>query len=169
MAEAPERLAVHPANDECQNGTGLNVRLLVHPWCVGNADNGSFDRDETSNGLAPSFGTRTMKQHISLIREFAGRCGDPVDVLDLELNASLRDRPVRWPFACSKAGFSGLSERPHTKVLTAADAFAEEIFVALVPLQRQAQRVHEELPAARRIGCDDGDAGNELDLHETLR
>ncbi|MCF6119298.1 hypothetical protein L2449_20840 [Mesorhizobium muleiense] len=59
---------------------------------------------------------------------------------DFELDTGLRYRPICRPLACAKARFGSLRERSHAKMLTAADALTEVVLIALVALERQAQR-----------------------------
>jgi hypothetical protein len=49
-------------------------------------------------------------------------------------------------------------------VLTATEFFGSEVLPVQLS-QRQPESIHVQPPAFPRIWCDDGDAGNELDLH----
>jgi hypothetical protein len=50
-------------------------------------------------------------------------------------------------------------------MLAALDPLAVEVVAAGARLQREAQRIDEQLAALLRIGRDHRDAGNELDIH----
>jgi hypothetical protein len=93
---------------------------------------------------------------------------DAVQVSDFELDTGLRYRPIRRPLAGAEACFGSLRERPHTKVLAAANALAEIVVIALVALEWQPQRIDEEFAALGWIRRDDGHARDEQNLHITL-
>src|SRR6185312_9658251 len=73
------------------------------------------------------------------------------------------------PLLTAKAGLSGLAQRPHGEVLAAADVLAVEVVAAPVArFERQPQRTDVELATLGGIGGDDGDAGDELHVHDDL-
>src|SRR5205085_241088 len=78
--------------------------------------------------------------------------------------AHLWDNDVIRPRGRAEACLRRLVERPHSKVLATADLFAGEV-ITVESLQGQPESLDVQLSARWRIGRDDADAGNELDLH----
>src|SRR5207244_1060929 len=58
-----------------------------------------------------------------------------------------------------------LGQRPDAEVLAGPDPLAVEVVVPRARLERQAERVDEQLPTPRRIGGDDSNPGNEENVH----
>jgi hypothetical protein len=77
---------------------------------------------------------------------------DCIGVLDFELDTCLSDGAVAWPLLAPEAGLSGLAQRPHGGVLTAANVLAVEVVAALDRLERRAQRTDVELATLGGIG-----------------
>src|SRR3954454_13752902 len=107
-----------------------------------------------------------MQLLIAACLELRCRLANLVAASDLELDADLRDRPIRRPLVGAKAGLRRLRQRPDTEVLAALDLAAVD--VVTFPIQWQAEFLDEQLAAARRVGGDQGDARYELDLHGAL-
>src|SRR5581483_9049591 len=83
----------------------------------------------------------------------------------VELDARLWNPYVIGPRRDAEACLSRLSEGPNPEVVAAADLLAGEV-VAVKLFERKPECVHIQLAALSGSGCDDRDAGNELDLHE---
>ena len=64
-----------------------------------------------------------------------------------------------------KQAWGGLCQRPDAEVARAVDPFAVEVVAARIRLERQTERVDEELAARGRIRRHDRDAGDEEDIH----
>src|SRR5690242_14145051 len=82
----------------------------------------------------------------------------------LELQTQLRHRHLVRPRSNTEARLGCLRERPYAEVLAAADLFAGEVLTVEL-LERQAERVHVERATGSGVRRDDGNAGDELDLH----
>src|SRR6266702_7075002 len=68
------------------------------------------------------------------------------------------------PLRGAEARLRRLRERPDTEVLAAGDAPAGVVAIALA-LQREAERIDEQLAALRRVGGDDRHARDEENVH----
>ena len=68
------------------------------------------------------------------------------------------------PLLGPEAGLRRLAEGPDAEVLRAADPLTVEIVTRLA-LQREPDGVHVQLTAPLRVRGDDGDAGDEEDVH----
>src|SRR5919204_6269738 len=86
-------------------------------------------------------------------------------IRDVELDAHLRHGPLRRPLRFAEARLGGLGQRPDTEVLAAADLVSVVVPVILAAGERQPQRVDVQLAAVGRVGRDNGQAREELDLH----
>src|SRR4051812_11560798 len=133
---------------------------LVQPRRERDPDHDVLARLEPCDRLAPWLLARVVEQLVTAPAPLLGRGLDGFGVLDLELDAYLRHRPLGGPFGRAEARLRRLRERPDAEVLAAADALAVDVVVAA--RQRQAERVDEELAALRGVGGDDGDACDEL-------
>src|SRR5919204_3557585 len=86
-------------------------------------------------------------------------------IRDIELDAHLRHGPLRRPLRGAEARLGGLRQRPDTEVLAAADLVRVVVPVSLAAGERQAQRVDVQLAAVGRVGGDNGQGREELDVH----
>src|SRR5947209_924352 len=88
-------------------------------------------------------------------------------VRDIELDAYLRDRPLRRPLRVPEARLGGLGQGPHPEVLAAGDLLAALVLLIAAALERQTERVDEQLAASAGVGRDHSDSRQELDFHAT--
>jgi hypothetical protein len=108
----------------------------MDPWSEGETHDRSFGRQDPGNYLTPGFGASGMKQRVSGRLELLRSTGDSVCVLELELDADLRDRCIGGPVGSAEAGLSRFRERPHAEVLAAFDVLTG-VVVAIKLLERE--------------------------------
>src|SRR6266851_706922 len=140
----------------------------MHPRRERDADDGAFGVLDAGDGLAPRFGAWGVQHGVTLRFELSRRCGYGCGALQVELDADLRNRPIRGPRVGAEARLRGFPERPHAEVLATVDSFAIDVVVVAVPRRRfewQAERTDEEFAAVRRVFGNDRNARNELHLH----
>ena len=106
-----------------------------------------------------------MKQREAVLLELAGSLGDGGRVPDLEFDADLRNRVVGRPGVRSEARPGGLRQRPHAKVLAAADLLTEHVLVSGWRFQGQAEGFDEQLAAVGRPRGDNRHTRDEQHLH----
>ena len=94
----------------------------------------------------------------------ASRC-HRVGVLDLELDAGLRDGQLCRPRRRAEARLRGLGQRPDPEMLAAGDLLAVPVLAVFTRTERKAKGLNVELAALRRVGRDHGEACDEKDLH----
>src|SRR2546421_881716 len=128
-------------------------------------DNRAFFRLKPSHRLAPRLLAPVVQQGESSLAQLLGGGLNRVRVAHLELQAHLRDGPIRRPVRCAEARLRGLRQRPHPEVLAALDPLAVEVVAAGTRLEREAQRIDEQFAAPLRIWRDHRDAGDELNIH----
>src|SRR5215208_2582970 len=132
-------------------------------------DDRAFFRLKPSHRLAPRLLAPVVQQGKSPLAQLLGGGLNSVRVAHLELQAHLRDGPIRRPVRCAEARLSGLRQRPHPEVLAALDPLAVEVVAAGSRLKREAQRIDEQFAALLRLWSDDRDACDELNIHAPNR
>src|SRR5437899_6165714 len=141
------------------------MRSVVERGRVGDPNDQPLDRKESCDRLPPRLLSRQVQEgepfgsQLLRCRLHGGRA------LDLELEADLGNGSVGRPFPRAETGLRSLGERPDTEVLAARNLPARVVRVLPLALEREAEGVDIELSACWRVRGDDGDAGNELDLH----
>src|SRR6059058_1095329 len=105
---------------------------------VRDADDRPLDRQQARNRLSPRLLASAVQELEALAPELLRRVRDRSGVLDLELDAHLRQRPVRGPFLGTEARLGGLRQRPHAEVLTTAHPLTVEVVTAGARLQGKA-------------------------------
>src|SRR6478672_13648368 len=84
----------------------------MHRGRIREGDDRALDGLQSSDGLTPRLGTCVVQQREALLLQLV-RCDlDGVGVRDLELDASLRHRPLNWPVRRAKARLRSLSQGP---------------------------------------------------------
>src|SRR5437016_8238741 len=139
--------------------------LVVERGRVGDPNDRPLDREESCDRLPPRLLSRQVQEGEPFGSQLLGCRLHGGGALDLELEADLGKRQVGRPFARAETGLRSLGERPDTEVLAARYLPARVVPVLPLALQREAEGVDIELSACWRVGGDDGDACNELDLH----
>src|SRR6266511_2111310 len=86
-------------------------------------------------------------------------------VRDLELDARLRHRSIRWPVRGAEAGLCSLSQGPDAEALTTVDVFTVQI-VILRPRERQPKCIHVQPSADARVRGNHRDARDKLHIHD---
>jgi hypothetical protein len=105
-----------------------------------------------------------MQKLITGLLEFPGGRSDGSIIIDVKLDADLRDGPLRRPPVSSRARLRGLGERPDPKRFAARDLLAV-LVAAVLTLQRQAEGLDIQPAAASWVGRDHRHRRNELKLH----
>src|SRR5439155_23301774 len=138
---------------------------VVERGRVRNTPDQPLARQKPNYGLAPGLLAREVKQLEARVFELlASRC-HRVGVLDLELDAGLRDGQLCRPRRRAEARLRGLGQRPDAEVLAAGDLLAVPVLPVLTRTEREAKGLNVELAALRRVVRDRADACNEKDLH----
>jgi hypothetical protein len=88
-----------------------------------------------------------------------------VGVLDLELDARLRNGQVRRPRRCAEACLRSLGQGPDTEVHAAGDLLAVPVLPVPARRERKAEGLDVELAAPRRVRGDHREARDEENLH----
>jgi hypothetical protein len=105
-----------------------------------------------------------VQQFVAGPLEFIACRRDRVGVRHLELDGCLGDHPAGGPLRRAEAGLCRLREWPDTKVLAAGDAPAGVVALTFA-LQWEAEGIHEQLAALRRVGGDHRHARDEENVH----
>src|SRR5205085_5155323 len=121
------------------------LALVVERWRVRDSDDRALERLQPRHRLTPRLLARRMQELVADPLELLRRRAHRRCVRDVELDADLRDRPVRRPLCGPKARLGGLRQRPDTEVLAATDLLAVVVLVIATALQWQTQRVDVQL------------------------
>jgi len=98
----------------------------VHRGDKADTDDETAGALKASDRLAPWLGPRWVEQLVALGGQLFSGLGD---VLDIELNARLRDRSVSRPCVGAEACLRGLDQRPDTEVFDAGQFVGEDVVV----------------------------------------
>jgi hypothetical protein len=110
-------------------GIELALLLVSHRWSEGNSEQQSFRRDETAHGLAPGF-FPVLDEHSMPLRFKLNRCF--FDIVNVELEPSLRRRNIFGPGILTKAGMRCLRKRPQSETVCAYQSLRMEITARLL-------------------------------------
>src|SRR3954447_15549419 len=152
-----------------RTGRRTDSARLVKPRGVGDADDQPLGGEQPGDGLPPWLLAGVVDELEARVAKFGRRARDRRYIGHLELDRRLRHGHIFRPRGLPEARLRRLGERPDTEVPGAADLLAVEVVAGRARLERQPQRVDVETAARGRVGRNDGEASDELDVHGILR